>query len=82
MKLNVIRSKRQTEDLLLSTNENCGTLIKQIHTKPAETLELKLYKPKEAFRFQPPISIEGSCMIGVCNESGSIQFYFYCSRRK
>ena len=34
MNLNMIRPKIETEDLLLSLNKNCETLIKQTHRKP------------------------------------------------
>ena len=37
MNLNMIRPKNQTEGLLLSVTENCGTSIEQTHTKPEET---------------------------------------------
>ena len=33
------RPKNETQDLLLSLTRNCGTLIKQTHTKPQETVE-------------------------------------------
>ena len=39
--------------------------IKQTHTKPQETLEFKIIKPRETFSFKPPISIEGCWMIGI-----------------
>ena len=59
------KPNNQTEDLLLSITENCQTLIEQTHTKAEETLEFKMTKPKETFHFKPPISIEGSWMIGL-----------------
>ena len=61
----MIRLKNETEDLLLSITKNCETLIKQIHTKPQETLEIKMTKPRETFHFKPPIQIEGDWMIGL-----------------
>ena len=61
----MIRPKIRTEDLLLSITKNCETLIQQTHTKPQETFEFKMIKPKETFHFKPPISIEGSWMIGL-----------------
>ena len=63
--LNMIRPKNQTEDLLLSKTKNCETLIEQTHRKPEETLDFKMTKPKQTFLFKPPISIEGSWMIGL-----------------
>ena len=57
--------KNETEGLLLSVTKNCETVIKQTHTKPQETLEYNLTKPKEAFSFKPPILLEGSWMIGL-----------------
>ena len=60
----MIRPKNHTENLLLSITENCQMLIKQTHTKPKETLEFKHTKPRKTFSFNPPISIQGSWMIG------------------
>ena len=60
MNLNTIRPRNKTEDLSLSITEKCETLIKQIHTKPEETLEFKLNKSAETFHFNPPVSIERS----------------------
>ena len=65
MNLNMIQPKNQTEDLLLSITENCEILIKQIHTKPQETLEFKMIKPRQTFHFNPPIQINGKWMIGL-----------------
>ena len=59
MNLNMIRPKNETEDLLLSITKNCETLIEQTHTKPQETLEFKMIKPREAFHFKAPIQIKG-----------------------
>ena len=60
MNINVIRPKNETKDLLLSLTKNCETLVEQTHTKPQETLEFKMIKPRETFHFKPQISIEGS----------------------
>ena len=65
MDLNMIRPKNQTGDLLLSITKNCETLIEQTHTKPQETLEVKMVKPRETFHFKPPIQIKGNWMIGL-----------------
>ena len=67
MNLIMIRPKIETEDLLLSITKNCETLIEQTHTKPQETLEFKMIKPRETFHFQPPIQIHGDWMIGLTN---------------
>ena len=61
----MIQPKNQTENLLLSITKNCETLIEQTHRKTEETLEFKTIKPRETFHFKPPISIEGSWMIGL-----------------
>ena len=61
----MIRPKNETEDLLLSIPKNCQTLIEQTHRKAEETLEFKLSEPRKTFHFKPPISTEGSCMIGL-----------------
>ena len=65
MNLNMIQPKNETEDLLLSITENCEMLIEQTHTKPQETLEIKMIKPRETFHFKPPIQIKGDWMIGL-----------------
>ena len=57
--------KTETKKLLLFITKNSETLIKKTHTKPQETLEFKVFQPREAFSFNPPISIGGSWMIGL-----------------
>ena len=42
----MIPSRNETEPLLLSMTKNCETHIKQNHTRPHETLELKLNKSR------------------------------------
>ena len=61
----MIRPKNDTEDLLLSITKNCETLIDQTHRKTEETLEFKMFKPRETFHFRPPIQFPGSWMIGL-----------------
>ena len=65
MNLNMIRSKNETEDLLLSITKNCETLIEQTHRKAEETLEFKMNKSEETFHFSPPIQLQGSWMLGL-----------------
>ena len=65
MNLKMIRSKNETENLLISNSKNCETLIQQTHRKPEETLEFEMNKPRETFHFNPPKSIEGSWMLGL-----------------
>ena len=65
MNLNMIRSKNETEDLLLSITKNCETLIEQTHRKAEETLEFKMIEPRETFQFNPPIQIKGDWMVGL-----------------
>ena len=65
MSLNMIPPKNTTENLLLSIAKNCETFFRRIHTKPQETPEFEFTKPRETFLFNPPLSIEGSCMIGL-----------------
>ena len=67
----MIRPKNATEDLFLSITKNCEKHNKQTHWKSKETLEVKLTQPEETFSFKPPISIEGSWMIGLT----SLQVY-------
>ena len=57
--------KNKTEDLLLSITRNCETLINQAHRKAEETLEFKMVKSREKFRFNSPIQIDGDWMIGL-----------------
>ena len=64
MELDISRPKNEIEDLLLSINKNCQTLIKT-HRKPHETLELKLTQPRATYSFKPPIPVEGSLMVGL-----------------
>ena len=40
-------------------------MIDQTHRKAEETLEFKMARPEETMTFKPPISIEGSWMIGL-----------------
>ena len=63
MNLKMVKTKNQTEDLLLSITKNCETIIKQTHTKSQETLEFKMIEPRETFHFKPPIQIKGDWMI-------------------
>ena len=65
MKLDMIRPKNETEGLLLSIPKNCETPIKTTHKKAEESSEFKLIKPGETFSSKPPISFEGSWMIGL-----------------
>ena len=52
MNLNMIRSKTEIEDFLLSIFKNCETFLKQTHTKPEETLDIKLTESKRKISFQ------------------------------
>ena len=61
----MMRPKNETEYLLLSITKNCETPIKQTHRKAEETLEFKLNKSKQIFRFNQPIPIEGSWILGL-----------------
>ena len=65
MNLNMIRPKNGTETLSLSITKNCETPIEETHRKADEILGFKLTKSRETFYFNPPISIEGSWMIGL-----------------
>ena len=60
MKLDMVKPKNETEDLLLSVTKICETIIRQTHTETQETLEFILTKPREKFPFNPPISFQGS----------------------
>ena len=76
MNLDLIRPKPETEDFLLSKTKNCETLIKKTLRKTEETLEFKFTKPLETFYSKPPISIEGSWMIGLTSFEAS-NFIFH-----
>ena len=60
----MIQRKNETEDLLLSITINCETLIEQTHRKTEETLEFKMIKPRETFRFNPRIQMKKDRVIG------------------
>ena len=61
----MIRTKNETEGLLLSITKNCETLIEQTHRKQEETLEFKMAKPREMFHFTPPMEIIEDWMLGL-----------------
>ena len=65
MSINMKRTRNETKDILLSITKNCETLIKQTHTKPEETLEFKMIKPRETFHFNPPVTVKEDWMIGL-----------------
>ena len=58
-------TKNETENLLLSITKKCETLIEQTHTKPQETLEIKMIKPRQTFHFKRLIQVKGDWMIGL-----------------
>ena len=74
MNLNMLQPKIIIEHLQLSVTKNCGTLIKQTHTKPQETIDFNVNKSIETFLFNPPVSFEGSRMIGLTNCEVYISF--------
>ena len=61
----MIRPENETEDLLLSRNKNCETLIEQTHRRAEETLGFKMTKPRETFHFKPPNQFKGDWMLGI-----------------
>ena len=71
MNLEMAQPKTKTEDLFLPLTKNNEAPSEQIHTKPQQTLELKLTKPREKFLFNPTLSIEEAWMIGL----KSVDFY-------
>ena len=44
---------------------NCEKLIDQTHTRPEETLEFKMIKPRETIHFNPPAEVKEDWMIGL-----------------
>ena len=89
MNLNLIRPKKETEDLILSTTENFETLVEQTHKKAEETLDSKIIKPRETFHFKPPTTIKDDWMLGltslevyisifnITEENSKIQLYIF-----
>ena len=71
----MIRPKNQTEDLFYSITKNCETLmlIEQTHRQVEETLDFKMIKSREIFRFNPPIQIKEDWMISL----KSLEVYNY-----
>ena len=61
----MIQPKNETENFLLSITKDCERLVEQTHRKPEETLEFKMLKPREIFRFNPPIHTKGDWMLGL-----------------
>ena len=54
-------------ELLLLIKKHTDTLIEQTKTKPQETLEFKMNKPRQTFSFNPPINLieEDKCLLAV-----------------
>ena len=67
----MLKSRNETEGLILRMAKICETLLEQSHTEAPETLEFKLFQPRETFSFRAPTSIAGSWMIGLL----SLEFY-------
>ena len=67
MNLNKIRPKNETGDSLLSITKNCETLIEQTKTKPQETLESKITKPRKTFSLEPSfiLGLDSNWMVGL-----------------
>ena len=75
MILIMIRPKNEIEEFLLPITKNYEMLIKETHRKTEETLEFTITKPGETFQFDPPISIDGSWMIGLTSLESSNSFF-------
>ena len=67
MNLNLIKTKNETEDLLQSITKKCETLFEQTRKKSEETMEFKMFKPRDTFLFNPPIQLKEDSMIGLTN---------------
>jgi len=61
----MIQPKKETEDLLLSITKDRENFFHQTHTRPEETLEFKMIKPRKTFHFNPPIQVEDDWMLGL-----------------
>ena len=53
------------ESLLLSIAKSNQEIVENTHSKPQETLEFKMTKPKESFPFDVPLILNEKWMMGV-----------------
>ena len=63
----MIIPKIEKEEVIITTTNNCETLIKQTHTKTGETLEFIFTQPRQTFSFQTAINLgtDSNWMIGL-----------------
>ena len=71
MNLFMMQPKNKTEDLFPSITKNCETHTKQTHTRPEETLEFKITKPKQTYHFNHPNQVKGDWVL----ELTSLEMY-------
>ena len=65
MNFDVVRSKNETGDLIISITKSCETFIKHTHRNAEETLEIKLTKQEKLFPPNHPIAIDGPWLVGL-----------------
>ena len=54
----MIKPRNQTEDFLLLITKNCETTIEHTHRKAEQTLDFKIFEPRETFQFNPPVEVK------------------------
>ena len=59
--------KNQNETLLLEMVKKLDEIEKNTHTKPQETLEFKMVKPKQTFHFSEDLIIPEKWLMGLVN---------------
>ena len=57
--------KNQNETLLLEMVKKLDEIEKNTHTKPQETLEFKMTKPKQTFHFSEDLIIPEKWLMGL-----------------
>ena len=61
----MIKTRNQTEDFLILITKNCETFIEHTHRKAEQTLEFKIFEPRETFQFIPPVQVKENWMLGL-----------------
>ena len=65
MDLSTFVTYDKKESLLLSIAKSNQEIVENTHSKPQETLELKMNKQKESFSFDVPLILNEKWMMGV-----------------
>ena len=67
MDLSNVTPNNQNETLLLEMVKKLDQIEQNTHTKPQETLEFKMTKPKETFHFDKDLIIPEKWLLGLVN---------------